>query len=101
MNVAVVPADVRHALSATARDPELKLYHMFRNRSPARRPLAAGSCSPPPRLLSSECWRFAVRLSRGARSSALAGPGVGGFLRLLPAASRGGDAGPWRTGSRS
>jgi len=89
-NVAAVPAaTVRHALSATARDPEIKLYHMFRNRLlllavhwPAGLLLASA-----PRLLSSECWRFAVRLSRGARVEARSQLRAwGGFLHLLPAA---------------
>jgi hypothetical protein len=86
----VVPAaTVRHAVSATARDPAFKLEHMFRNRlvlvavhwPPA---LLASSA---PRLLASECWRFGARLARGARVEARSQVRAwGGFLRLLPSA---------------
>jgi N-acetylglucosaminyl-diphospho-decaprenol L-rhamnosyltransferase len=89
--VAAVPAAiVHHALSATARrDPELKLYHMFRNRLlllavhwPLGLLLAAA-----PRLLLSECWRLVVRIRRGERLEARSQVRAwSDFLRLLPTA---------------
>lgn len=87
---AVPPAVVHHVLSATARgDPELKLYHTFRNRL-----LLLAVHWPPglllavaPRLLLSEGWRLAVRVRRGERLEARSQVRAWlGFLRLLPAA---------------
>jgi hypothetical protein len=100
--VAVPDAIVHHALSATARDPELKLYHMFRNRLlllvvhwPLGLLLVAA-----PRLLLSECWRLVARASRGERLEARSQVRAWvGFLRLLPAAlarrRRGGPRRDW------
>ncbi|HSD25828.1 MAG TPA: hypothetical protein VLL75_00930, partial [Vicinamibacteria bacterium] len=89
-NAVVVPtAVVHHALSATARDRELKPYHMFRNRLllvVVHWPLGLLLLAAP-RLLLSECWRLVVRVSRGARLEARSQVRAwGSFLRLLPAA---------------
>jgi GT2 family glycosyltransferase len=89
-DVALVPAaTVRHAVSATARGSALKLEHMLRNRLV----LLAVHWPPAlllaslPRLLAAECWRLAVRLSRGQRLEARAQVRAWrDFLRLLPAA---------------
>jgi GT2 family glycosyltransferase len=87
--VTVPTAVVHHVLSATARDPELKLYQMFRNRLlllAVHWPLGL-LLTQAPRLLLSECWRLLARVSRGERLEALSQVRAwGGFLRLLPAA---------------
>jgi GT2 family glycosyltransferase len=89
-DVAVVPAATMcHAVSATARDPALRLEHMFRNRLvlvAVHWPPALLVASTP-RLLASECWRLAARLSRGAQVEARSQIRAWrGFLRVLPAA---------------
>jgi N-acetylglucosaminyl-diphospho-decaprenol L-rhamnosyltransferase len=88
-DVALVPAaTVSHAVSATARETAFKLEHMLRNRLvllAVHWPPALLLASVP-RLLAAECWRLAVRISRGDRLEARAQVRAwGGFLRLLPA----------------
>jgi GT2 family glycosyltransferase len=89
-DVDLVPAAVvHHALSATARESDLKLYHMYRNRLlllavhwPFGLLLTAA-----PRLLLSECWRLVARVARGARLEARSQVRAwASFVRLLPAA---------------